>query len=316
MILIVTHSSDVTADFMCERLRAEDRTFIRIDSDRAPEVAELAMIGDGLKLRIDELTVTPEDVGCIWLRRPKAIAVTADDPAEGAHTSAEWGEAFEGFFAHVQRSHWINHPSANAVASHKLEQLTRARTVGLRIPDTLLTQDAATARSFFERHHGKIIAKPLSTGYIERDSVERDTHLYTSRVTASDLDNAELLRRCPTLFQAELRKACDVRLCWVDDRITAVRLVRRPDDQAQILDIRRDNMNGVEHSRLEVPSEVAEALQRLVRSYGLRFAAVDFAIDHDGAWTFFEVNPNGQWAWLDQVGVSDVAGDLLWAMTK
>jgi len=274
------------------------------------------MTSDGLALRVGERSVTPEGVSSIWLRRPKTIAVTAADPAEAAHTAAEWGEALEGFFAHVPRTRWINHPSSNANASHKLEQLTRARSVGLHTPDTLLTQNVATALAFLERNHGGIIAKPLSTGYIERESVERDTHLYTSRVKASDLANASLLRRCPTLFQAEIRKVCDVRVCCVDDRMTAVRLTRRTENHSQILDIRRDNMNGVDHSRIDVPSDVAEALRSLIASYGLRFAAVDFAIDHHGAWIFFEVNPNGQWAWLDQVGVADIAGDLLWAMTK
>jgi len=136
------------------------------------------------------------------------------------------------------------------------------------------------------------------------------------RVTASELDNANLLRHCPTLFQAEVPKESDVRVCCIDERLTAVRLVRRPDGVTQILDIRRDNMNGVEHSRIPVPTEVAEQLRGLLHSYGLRFAAVDFVISREGAWTFLEVNPNGQWAWLDQVGVADVAGDLLWAMTK
>jgi hypothetical protein len=55
-------------------------------------------------------------------------------------------------------------------------------------------------------------------------------------------------------------------------------------------------------------------LKRLLEEYSLRFAAVDFAVANDGAWVFFEINPNGQWAWLDLAGATDVAGDLLWAM--
>jgi hypothetical protein len=58
-------------------------------------------------------------------------------------------------------------------------------------------------------------------------------------------------------------------------------------------------MTDVAYSEIELPSEVALSVKRLMRRYGLRFAAIDMAIDLDGKWVFFEVNPNGQWAWLD-----------------
>jgi hypothetical protein len=32
----------------------------------------------------------------------------------------------------------------------------------------------------------------------------------------------------------------------------------------------------------------------------LAFAAIDLARRPDGGYTFFELNPNGQWAWLEQ----------------
>jgi hypothetical protein len=32
----------------------------------------------------------------------------------------------------------------------------------------------------------------------------------------------------------------------------------------------------------------------------LHFGAIDLAQRPDGGFTFFEVNPNGQWAWVEQ----------------
>lgn len=39
----------------------------------------------------------------------------------------------------------------------------------------------------------------------------------------------------------------------------------------------------------------------MTHSYGLRFAAIDLARRTDGGYTFFELNPNGQWAWVEQM---------------
>mgnify|MGYP000623536185 CR=1 FL=1 len=32
---------------------------------------------------------------------------------------------------------------------------------------------------------------------------------------------------------------------------------------------------------------------------GLEFGALDFVVDGDGNYLFLEVNPNGQWLWLE-----------------
>ena len=55
-----------------------------------------------------------------------------------------------------------------------------------------------------------------------------------------------------------------------------------------------------ERVALQLPEEIEEGCLALCRHYGLEFGAIDLAIGPDGAYTFFEINPNGQWAWLEQ----------------
>jgi len=101
----------------------------------------------------------------------------------------------------------------------------------------------------------------------------------------------------------------------VDHCFTGVSLEKKGADGAQITDIRRDNMDGVQYRRVELPTSVTNSIVAMMRQYGLRFAAVDFAVDLEGRWIFLEVNPGGQWAWLDIAGITDIAGDLAQAMT-
>ena len=44
-----------------------------------------------------------------------------------------------------------------------------------------------------------------------------------------------------------------------------------------------------------VPRPVADGVRRLLQAYGLRYGALDFRRGQDGAWTFLELNPAGQW---------------------
>jgi glutathione synthase/RimK-type ligase-like ATP-grasp enzyme len=54
------------------------------------------------------------------------------------------------------------------------------------------------------------------------------------------------------------------------------------------------------HTVETLPSDVVELCVALCRSYKLQFGAIDLARRPDGGYTFFEINPNGQWAWVEQ----------------
>jgi len=98
----------------------------------------------------------------------------------------------------------------------------------------------------------------------------------------------------------------DVRLTVVDADIHAIELTAKDSDGRQRCDIRRNNMLDVTYHPINLPGVVAAAVRRLVSFYGLRFAAIDMAVGEDGRWYFFEVNPNGQWAWLDLCGEASI----------
>jgi glutathione synthase/RimK-type ligase-like ATP-grasp enzyme len=108
-----------------------------------------------------------------------------------------------------------------------------------------------------------------------------------------------------------IEKRYDVRMCVIDREILAVAMQRS--DGA--LDVRRDNMEGVAYRPVAPPARTSRAARRLVSSYGLRFAALDFVVDPAGTWYFLELNPNGQWAWLDLVGGADFAGQFCRALS-
>lgn len=224
------------------------------------------------------------------------------DTPEGKCVLDEWSESLEGFFAHIPRVRWMNFPAANALASRKLEQLTTARKLGFTIPDTIVTQDAAILRDFFSKHDGKVIVKPLGRAYIERPNNEGDSLIFTNQVCEDDLDDLTDLARCPTLFQQAVRKVSDVRITVIDAEIHAVELTAKDGNGEQRCDIRRNNMQDVRYRAISLPDDVISAVKQFVSFYELRFAAIDMAVSENGKWYFFEVNPNGQWAWLDLCG--------------
>jgi hypothetical protein len=122
-------------------------------------------------------------------------------------------------------------------------------------------------RAFWHAHDGRVIAKPLASGYLERPDGSVAS-IYTSRVLMTHID-AEPRAQCPTLFQQEIVKEYDVRVTIVDDRVTAVAL-RRSVDGAQVVDIRRDNMDNVEYTNRRPCCKVAFPEERMTNRKGSR----------------------------------------------
>jgi len=65
------------------------------------------------------------------------------------------------------------------------------------------------------------------------------------------------------------------------------------------VDWRKGSHPDLEHEAISLPDEVAEQCRELVRRMNLRYGAIDLVCDRDGKLWFLEINPNGQWAWIE-----------------
>ena len=309
MLFILTNAEDATASFLVDRLSKNQVPFLRLDTDTLISKTEVSYRAQKPALKVDGTLYRPEDVDHIWYRRPEKLKTSIGKTSpEVEYTIQEWSEALEGFFAHIPKKDWVNYPAYNAAASHKLEQLTTASRLGFKIPDTLVTQDPNALRDFFDRNRGRVIVKPMASGYVERSLESYDSLIYTNPVTEQHLDNLADLPACPTMFQQYIRKQFDVRITVIDAHIHPVALADYEEDGTARCDIRRNNMKDVVYQRIELPSLIIAKIRHLVSHYKLRFAAIDMAVDLNGEWHFFEINPNGQWAWLEicaDVKISD-----------
>jgi len=307
-VLILTNSLDVTSDYLCSRFKQEGICFSRFDTDKDCDTATFLYQSGIPNLRWISSTIKPEQITAVVLRRPKPVEVHKNgDIYSDNHTAGEWSEVIEGFLAHIEERRWINHPAKNSGASHKIEQLSRSKKHGLNIPRTLVTNNIQEAEIFINSEEKGVIIKPLASGFIERENPEADTIIYTHDFKKEDYEFIKEIQFCPVLFQKKVPKVVDVRVTMLDGIIVAIGIKATENNGSQRLDIRRNNMSDVEYFPLKMPQDVSNSVKSLIQSYGLRFAALDFGITESGEWYFFEINPNGQWAWLDLYGKADIA---------
>lgn len=75
-----------------------------------------------------------------------------------------------------------------------------------------------------------------------------------------------------------------------------------------------DDLKDVKHLVHKLPSEVQDKCIRMADHFGLNFATFDLVLTPDGKYVFLEMNPNGQWLWIEDLTglpISEAITDLL-----
>nr|WP_143539655.1 hypothetical protein [Saccharopolyspora spinosa] len=227
------------------------------------------------------------EVEAVWYRRFHEIAVppevdVADDRVFVRH---EWQDVLNGIFFGLNcRS--VN-PLPGQISATKPRQLEMARRTGLRVPATLITNDPDQVEVFIERHRGRVVHKAMSAP---------TSHFIDTR-RWSDADRAALadLPLAPAIFQEEIAGPGDVRATVVGEEVFAAR-IDTAEGRAE-LDSRLDlDAPCYPHS---LPADTRARLLRMMRALGLCYGAVDLKITERGEYVFFEVNPQGQFLYIE-----------------
>ena len=257
--------------------------------------------GDGRRLDMAE-------VGSIWCRGLTPSGFAEDlTPADRAFAELGARRAL-GALTTVSDALWVNAPDRLVRANSKPAQLDIARRLGLIIPETLVTNDPDAARAFIEAADGPVIYKSLSQNL----DVDLGKALFTGQVTGAEIENLDLIRHTPGIFQAAVAKAFEVRATVVGPRIFAARIDSQAQDETR-LDWRRRPFD-VDDEPIGLPDDVADRVRAFMDAFGLIYGAFDFIVRPDGTWVFLEVNPAGQYMWVEAktgLPITDALVDVL-----
>lgn len=295
MLLIVTNREDLTADWLILELERRAVDFVRFNTEDYPHDIPVAWTpAAGATITVRGRLIRAADVTATWWRRPVRPRLAPGlDPASEAWAAREAAEALQAFW-HAVGGEWVSHPDSIRRASSKPRQLIDAAELGFDVPDTVITNERGALADLCNRAPDGVVCKPLTHGRVTDGP---DGRLFFTRLITDDMPLT--LATDPFLFQARIPKAYDVRVTVVGDELFATRI----DSQAAAgaaVDWRRGRPGELRHSPEELPDDLRDLCCRLTRHYGLRFGAIDLARRPDGGYTFFEINPNGQWAWIEQ----------------
>ncbi|MET8717357.1 ATP-grasp ribosomal peptide maturase [Streptomyces sp. NPDC004735] len=297
-VLIIAAADDWPTDRVVVELERHGVEVFRMDTSEFPQQLSLAArIDQGARawkgdLSTEHRKVDLSRVGAVYYRAPGAFRFPQgmSGPEEG-FAAAQARAGLGGVLSSLD-CRWMNHPTAMARAEYKPIQLKEARACGLRIPPTLITNRPQDVLDFAETM-GDIVYKPVSSPVlIEAGQLKS---VYTRRLREGDLKDTQGIDTTAHLFQKWVSKDYEARLTMVGDRAFGAAIYAGSDASHEDW---RSDYSALTYAAISVPTDVVSGMRRLMHRLGLRYGAADFVVDAQGDWTFLEVNPCGQWDWI------------------
>lgn len=317
-VLMISTKLDPHVDAVLERLQARGVPCFRLNTDHFHEEYRIAMTDEPTgTIRIEDkwgrACVFPHEVRSVWMRKPEPPLPPPGVEDEGVvrYVADEMRE-FMGFLPMDQRVPWINNPDDNRRHQRKFPQLRLARSLGLRVPASIITNDPAQAEGFFKLCPQGVICKPMLMGshYVDGEHFVA----YTRPVPPSEFSALkESIALCPTYLQEEIAKDHELRVTIIGDELFCCRIDSQGVPGAE-QDWRAVDTAKIPHRIVDLPEKVDRALREYLKACGLRFGAFDLIVTPENEHVFLELNPNGQWYWVELstgAKMADAMADLL-----
>lgn len=299
-ILLITNKGDVTTDFIVKRLKEGNLPFYRLNTEEIGHSVQVSFdINQNQYTLFDKqlnLQVDLTQIKSVYFRRPEIRRHTQDiSLAEGNFIQSELQSCLEGLYKILNNAYWINNVFAIRNAENKIYQLLIAKDLGFNIPHSIITNHSDSALKFYKVNNSNCIIKPLKSGLVQYGNEEGV--IFTNKIDLNSA-NVDRVEGCPVYLQKLITKKGDIRVTVIGDKIFSA-FIHSQESKESKIDWRRVN-HPLKHSAIQLPANLENKCLALTKQLSLKFAAIDFILGNDGNYTFLEINPNGQWAWIER----------------
>jgi len=316
MILILSALEDEHVAYVTRKLDMLGRNYQWFDPANFPSQAEVLVSYEhsGLIRRILRYSNWELNLGtvtAVWDRRPHLPEAAPELKDEHRKWVSETSSYFLDGLWETLDCRWVpgrRHDWQAAI--EKTLPLDLAAQLGFNIPRTLVTNNPEEFLKFYSDCHGHVVSK-AQRGGIRRNGERYET--FTRVVQRRDAANYRSIRYAPVVFQEYVPKQVELRVTIVGSQVFAAE-IQSQTNRVTRHDWRHYNLDHTPHFPHSLPVDIEVLCLRLVRALSLCFGAIDMILTPKGEYVFLEINPNGQWAWIEDLTnmpISSAIADLL-----
>jgi len=314
LLLIISNKADLATDYLIIRLHERNIPFLRINTE---DYLSLWDVSFSIRKNGANIAITKEGQESIavesfvgaYIRQPKIpdLEITDEDKE---FAKREVGETLKSLWRAINENVWLNAPYRLLRASNKPEQLTIASSIGFNIPDTYIGVNYKSIKNFYKNNSGKIIAKAVKHGF--NFDGDKARVAATQKIDEAALDSLKDYANIPMIFQSHIAKQYDIRVIVVGSEVFATAIDSQSHEETKI-DWRLSDCHKIplNQYKISLPKKIRNLCLDMTRKFKLRYSAIDLILGKDGYYYFLELNPNGQWAWIEQLGIHKIRDTII-----
>lgn len=294
MILIISSEQDEHARAVLNHLASQRFQVRLLNLSQFPKEMQLSISYNGphnhAALSSAENNLDLLACKVIWWRRPQPFDLHPEI-TDAVYRSFAYNECYSAIYGLwlTLDAFWVNQPMRDEEASRKVSQLKIAREVGLETPSTLVTNDPHRARAFINTYGPE---KTVYKAFSGTQEAWRETRVLHS----DEVDLIDNIRFAPVIFQEYVPARCDLRVTVVGQDIFPAAIYSG--GTSYEFDYRMD-MDNARVESFDLPERVVECLHAYMDRLGLIYGAIDMRLTPDGRFVFLEINPSGQWLFIE-----------------
>lgn len=308
MILIITYQKDYTADFVVNKLNEKKIPYFRLNCDNI--LKEAVKISIDAQAALDAKINEIDYFDAVWFRRVSLPDIEIENLDDAAYIYSEIEFFYKNLWVSLNAKKWLSLPKNVYETENKILQLKLGRTLGFTIPKTLITCDKESIKDFFLECNNKIIVKPIYSGeYVKTESLSGQ--IFTSLITENDLESLDDSLPFPSIYQEYVDKDREIRVTVVGNDVFAASVDSQSTEKTKI-DWRKEPLK---FKRFKLPEDISQKCINLVKQLGLNFGAIDLIYTPNKEYVFLEINPNGQWVWIETDTQQPIADAIIQFLT-
>lgn len=294
-ILIISNMHDYACDYIADILNNKGISFLRLNTDDLMNIKinmdPIALIVEG-EFENLHFYIDPHKLKSIYFRGPVFLREiwTRDYLPEEQLSRSQWAAFIRSFMIYTECK-WVNHPMYTYRAESKPFQLSFAKKVGFKVPNTIIANNSFH-NSILNCQNDYMILKGLDTIIL---NINRDHKgfVYTNLVKKEEIYQASL-SDAPVIIQDSIEPKIDIRVTVIGNKLFAVKIL---ENNNGIVGDWRLRKNTVRYIPCKLPDKIKQCCFRLLKNLKLNYGAIDLA-QTDNDYYFLEINPTGEWAWL------------------
>ncbi len=285
-------------------------TYYKSDLVTMPTKKLNVQVGDYTDLiSYDETDINGINVDAAWYRRPSNFVYEGLTEIQQVQVADNVDRLQRAIWQSIAEHKWINDPMRMNFADDKFTQLRLASKLGFKVPKTVISNDGQVLLEAFPKADAVF---KLPSGTISMNGEARE--IYTNVLSQKKLiDLVETGKKLlPGIYQERIPKAKEWRITVVGEQVFPAAIytdVTAKDDWRKL-----QTTDAVRFKKEQFDQALTGKLVTFLKKLNLRYGAFDLIEAPNGEIYFLEINPNGQYQWLeDELGMpisSAIADEL------